>query len=75
MTDQSTAAAALAAGHMAYTPLRITLTEFKGIRSGLGRDPLTLDLEATLGSASLVAIAGANGRGKTTLLENLQPSC
>ena len=47
MTDQSTAAAALAAGHMAYTPLRITLTGFKGIRSGLGRDTLTLDLEAT----------------------------
>ncbi|MBX3602351.1 MAG: hypothetical protein KF863_17185 [Rubrivivax sp.] len=75
MTDQSTAAAAPPAGHMGYAPLRITLTGFKGIRSGLGRDTLTLDLEATLGSASLVAIAGANGRGKTTLLENLHPLC
>ena len=75
MTDQTISARVPSLSHMGYTPLRITLTGFKGIRSGLGRDTLTLDLEATLGSASLVAIAGANGRGKTCVLENLQPLC
>ncbi|WP_295638317.1 DNA repair protein [uncultured Methylibium sp.] len=58
---------------MGYVPLHITLTGFKGIRSGLGRDTLTLNLDATLGDAVLVAIAGANGRGKTTLMDNLTP--
>ena len=29
-----------------YQPLSLTLTGFKGIRSGLGRDTITLDLEA-----------------------------
>ena len=56
-----------------YRPLALTLTGFKGIRSGLGRETVTLDLEALAGDATLVAIAGANGRGKTTLLENLPP--
>ena len=56
-----------------YRPLALTLTGFKGIKSGLGRETITLDLEALAGDATLVAIAGANGRGKTTLLENLQP--
>ena len=56
-----------------YRPLVLTLTGFKGIRSGLGRETVTLDLEALAGDATLVAIAGANGRGKTTLLENLHP--
>ena len=36
-----------------YQPLSLTLTGFKGIRSGLGRDTITLDLEA------LVADSGA----------------
>ncbi|MEQ1806004.1 MAG: DNA repair protein [Burkholderiaceae bacterium] len=56
-----------------YKPLVLTLTGFKGIRSGLGRETVTLDLEALVGDGTLVAIAGANGRGKTTLLENLHP--
>ncbi len=56
-----------------YRPLALTLTGFKGIRSGLGRETFTLDLETLVGDATLVAIAGANGRGKTTLLENLTP--
>ena len=58
-----------------YRPLALTLTGFKGIKSGLGRETVTLDLETLVGDATLVAIAGANGRGKTTLLENLQPLC
>jgi DNA repair protein SbcC/Rad50 len=56
-----------------YRPLALTLTGFKGIKSGLGRETITLDLESLVGNATLVAIAGANGRGKTTLLENLHP--
>ena len=56
-----------------YQPLSLTLTGFKGIRSGLGRDTITLDLEALVGDAQLVAIAGGNGRGKTTVMDNLHP--
>lgn len=56
-----------------YRPLVLTLTGFKGIRSGLGRDTLRLDVEALAGDATLVAIAGANGRGKTTVMDNLHP--
>ena len=56
-----------------YRPIALTLTGFKGIRSGLGRDTLRLDVEALAGDATLVAIAGANGRGKTTVLDNLTP--
>lgn len=56
-----------------YVPLQLSLTGFKGILSGLGRETLTLDLESTAGDAVLVAIAGANGRGKTTLMDNLHP--
>lgn len=58
-----------------YQPLSLTLTGFKGIRSGLGRDTITLDLEALVGDAQLVAIAGSNGRGKTTVMDNLTPLC
>ena len=58
-----------------YQPLTRTLTGFKGIRSGLGRDTLTLDLEALVGDAQLVAISGSNGRGKTTVMDNLHPLC
>lgn len=56
-----------------YRPIALTLTGFKGIRSGLGRDTLRLDVEALAGDAMLVAIAGANGRGKTTVMDNLHP--
>lgn len=56
-----------------YLPVRLTLTGFKGIRSGLGRDTLTLDFESLGEDASLVAIAGGNGRGKTTVMDNLHP--
>lgn len=73
MTEQTTTAFEPNRAHMGYMPLHITLTGFKGIRSGLGLDTLTLDLEAIAGDAGLVAIAGANGRGKTTLMENLHP--
>lgn len=51
-------------------PLQLTLVGFKGIKAGLGRDELTLDL--TL-DGDLIAIAGSNGAGKTTVLDNLHP--
>src|SRR5262245_30238649 len=54
-------------------PLMLTLKGFRGIRDGLGRDELTLDFEQLAGDAALVAIAGANGRGKTTVMDNMTP--
>ncbi len=54
-------------------PLTLTLKGFRGIRDGLSRDTLTLDFERLADGAHLVAIAGANGRGKTTVMDNLHP--
>lgn len=53
----------------------LTLRGFRGIRDGMGRDVLALDFDHLAPSASLVAIAGANGRGKTTVMDNLHPLC
>ena len=53
--------------------LSLTLKGFRGIRDGLRRDTLTLDFEALAGDAALVAIVGGNGRGKTTLMDNMHP--
>ena len=41
-----------------------------GILKGLGLEEISLDFE---GLDGLIALEGANGMGKTTLLENLQP--
>ena len=54
-------------------PLSLTLKGFRGIRDGLGRDELTLDFDRLVGDAPLVALAGMNGRGKTTLMDNMHP--
>lgn len=54
-------------------PLSLNLKGFRGIRDGLGRDALTLDLERLADGAELVAIAGANGRGTTTVMANMHP--
>ena len=54
-------------------PLQLTLTGFKGIRDGLGRADLHLDLESLAGDAELIALTGANGSGKTTVIDNLTP--
>jgi exonuclease SbcC len=56
-------------------PLTLTLKGFRGIRDGLGRDMLTLDFERLADGAQLIAIAGANGRGKTTVMDNMHPLC
>lgn len=54
-------------------PLKLTLEGFRGIKAGMGQDRVTLDLENLAGDAVLVALVGPNGRGKTTLLDNLHP--
>ena len=54
-------------------PLRLTLKGFTGIRDGLGRDELTIDLEALAAGVQLVALVGPNGSGKTTIIDNAHP--
>jgi len=54
-------------------PLKLTLKGFRGIRDGLGLEEITLDLERLAEGAELIAIAGANGSGKTTIMDNLHP--
>ena len=54
-------------------PLSLTLTGFIGIRDGMNRETLTLDFERLTTGAQLVAIVGPNGRGKTTILDNMTP--
>src|SRR6202521_4498829 len=54
-------------------PETLYLKGFAGIRAGLKRDELTLDLVQLVGDAQLVAFAGPNGTGKTTVMDNLQP--
>lgn len=53
--------------------LSLSLKGFRGIRDGLGLDALTLDFESLCDGAELVAIVGANGRGKSTVLDNMHP--
>jgi len=54
-------------------PLKISLSGFIGIKSGLGLDEFTLDIEALAGDAALVALIGPNGAGKSTVMDNLHP--
>lgn len=49
---------------------KLKLRGFKGIQRGLGLEEVELDLS---GLSGLVALAGDNGKGKTTVLENFQP--
>jgi exonuclease SbcC len=52
-------------------PLTLTLRGFRGIRDGLGLSDLTLDLERLANGAELIAIAGANGSGKSTIMDRV----
>jgi len=52
------------------TPLELVLKGFKGIKAGLNRDILKLDLS---GYKNRVLIYGPNGSGKSTILQNLHP--
>jgi exonuclease SbcC len=54
-------------------PLSLTLKGFRGIRDGLAQDVLSLDFERLADGAALIAIVGANGRGKTTVMDNMHP--
>ena len=54
-------------------PLRLTLKGFTGVRDGLGRDELTINLESLTAGAQLVALVGPNGSGKTTIIDNAHP--
>ena len=54
-------------------PISLTLKGFRGIRDGLGRDVIDLDFERLAGDAQLIAIVGSNGRGKTTVMDNMTP--
>ncbi len=49
---------------------KLKLRGFRGVKVGLGLDEIELDLS---GLSGLVALAGDNGMGKTTVLENMQP--
>ncbi len=51
----------------------VRLKGFRGIRDGMGLDEIHLDFERLAPGAELVAIAGPNGKGKTTLMDNLHP--
>src|SRR5262245_26435899 len=55
------------------TPETLYLKGFAGIRAGLRRDEITLDLRTLAGNAQLVALDGPNGAGKSMLLDNLHP--
>jgi exonuclease SbcC len=54
-------------------PISLTLKGFRGIRDGLGRDVIELHFEQLAGDAQLIAMVGRNGRGKTTLMDNMTP--
>ena len=49
-------------------PDKLKLRGFKGIREGMGLDEIEIDFSGLTG---LVALAGDNGTGKTTVLENM----
>jgi len=52
-------------------PLKLTLEGFVGVRDGMKRESMTLDLEAL--PDGLIALTGPNGAGKTTIMDNLHP--
>ncbi|MFM0389197.1 SMC family ATPase [Paraburkholderia dipogonis] len=52
-------------------PLKLTLEGFYGVRDGMKRDSLTLDLESL--PTGLIALTGENGAGKSTIMDNLHP--
>ncbi|RZI42152.1 DNA repair protein [Herbaspirillum sp. HC18] len=54
-------------------PISLTLKGFRGMQDGLGRDALHLDFEQLAGDAQLIAFVGRNGRGKTTVMDNMTP--
>lgn len=49
----------------------LTLAGSRGIRAGMGLEEISIDL--TKLPPGLIAVVGPNGKGKTTILDNLQP--
>lgn len=54
-------------------PSKLFLKGFAGIVSGCRKSQITLDLSIIPEWATLVALVGKNGQGKTTILDNLHP--
>ncbi|HDR9208812.1 TPA: SMC family ATPase [Burkholderia vietnamiensis] len=52
-------------------PLKLLLEGFQGVRDGMKRDCVELDLESL--PEGLIALTGPNGAGKTTIMDNLHP--
>jgi DNA repair protein SbcC/Rad50 len=52
-------------------PLILTLEGFIGVRDGMRREVVTLDLESL--PNGLIALTGPNGAGKSTIMDNLHP--
>ncbi|WP_298150757.1 hypothetical protein [Flavobacterium sp.] len=52
-------------------PIQLVLQNFEGILDGTGKNEISLDLSAL--PEGLIAIVGPNGRGKTTVMDNLHP--
>ncbi|PCE30330.1 sbcc family protein [Burkholderia ubonensis] len=52
-------------------PLRLLLEGFYGVRDGMKRNSVELDLESL--PNGLIALTGPNGAGKTTIMDNLHP--
>lgn len=58
-------------GGASVRPLKLTLDGFQGVRDGMRRDSLLLDLEPL--APGLIALTGPNGAGKSTIIDNLHP--
>ena len=54
-------------------PQKIYLKNFIGIKTGLNRDEIEINLTEKMNGNPLVAIVGPNGSGKTTLMDSLHP--
>jgi len=54
-------------------PEKLTLTNFRGIARGMQRSSVTIDLTGLDDDDQLISLQGPNGKGKTTILDNLQP--
>jgi exonuclease SbcC len=52
-------------------PLKLILEGFTGVRDGMKRESVMLDLETL--PDGLIALVGPNGAGKTTIMDNLHP--
>lgn len=52
-------------------PLKLTLRNFIGVKAGMDLDEITIDF--TKYNGRLILIKGENGKGKSTIMENMHP--